>query len=314
MNFNIATIVILSTLLLAVGGESTLLAISFFGGFEKDIRIQKIGSLDTMTLDASRRAVIVAKNGRFCSEPAPDAIYAIAKEVAASASGKHETGGEGNDGGNKNGETKTEGKAALSQLLNSKVNKLFERSQGIQVLRDGMYRLCEAFANDAVSPAVFEEHMNYLIQTLNFIVPVELCAKLNADIVASIANAETIGTNAVATKGAKPVGDTVQEDKNRASQMDIVRILQGSEALSSNFTEKCIEHARLFASALAATADQRSYARNIAIRTAANLESAAEDDGQSVAKSVGVPSNTAVKIVNPYKTDTCPSDGKPPCQ
>jgi hypothetical protein len=74
------------------------------------------------------------------------------------------------------------GKGLLKVLQESNGEQIFQRSQGIQALRDGMYRLCEAHLNNAIPQETYVEQMTDLVATLNFIVPIELCSKLNADI------------------------------------------------------------------------------------------------------------------------------------
>ena len=71
-----------------------------------------------------------------------------------------------------------EGKAVRSSDLSQKIESLFDRSQGIQALRDGMYRLCEARSNGFIDNEVFERNLTHLVGTLNFVVPIELCTEM----------------------------------------------------------------------------------------------------------------------------------------
>ncbi len=128
-----------------------------------------VGPASTLTLDASKRSIISI--GDFaCAEPSPDAMATIATELAASVSGYSETASDPND-------QNSGADAALDLLTNSTIQDLFSRTQGIQAIRDGMYRLCEARMNDGITKDFYEEQMIDLLVTLNFIVPLELCIK-----------------------------------------------------------------------------------------------------------------------------------------
>ena len=100
----------------------------------------------------------------ICSEPPPDVANSIFSALAASASG------EVNDKGAV--------QANVASVFDSDFIKLFERSQGIQGLRDGMYRSCEAFLNGGITQDTYGQQMTYMTSTLNFLVTVELCGKI----------------------------------------------------------------------------------------------------------------------------------------
>ncbi|MCU0870334.1 MAG: hypothetical protein MUF30_12200, partial [Burkholderiales bacterium] len=96
----------------------------------------------SLALDARQRAIVslerpdVAGTGRVrvvCAEPSPDALVSIAA-----------SGGLGVDVA---GKGRVDGRGAISEnaLLTGR------RTQTIQLLRDGLYRACEAFANGAIS-------------------------------------------------------------------------------------------------------------------------------------------------------------------
>lgn len=92
-----------------------------------------------LAVDAKQRLVLVTEQGGYtqnervvCAEPSPDAITSIAFALSASA-GTPEVGGAIGAGF---------GEAAASIGL---------RTQTIQLLRDGYYRLCEAYMNGTIS-------------------------------------------------------------------------------------------------------------------------------------------------------------------
>lgn len=102
-----------------------------------------VGDVQTLSLDAKQRLVLVASrsNGHSeritCTEPMPDALVARAAVLAASGSFQ-QTGGPTASGGISGGQTETAGSIGF-------------RDHTIQMLRDGYFRLCEAYLNGAMS-------------------------------------------------------------------------------------------------------------------------------------------------------------------
>lgn len=125
----------------------------------------RVGDTATLTIDASKRSII-SRGEHTCAEPSPDASATIATELSALLSGSS-----GDD----------DMTFAADVLASSSIERLFERTQGIQAIRDGMFRLCEANMNEGISEAFYEELMIDLVTTLNFIVPLELCIKATLD-------------------------------------------------------------------------------------------------------------------------------------
>lgn len=87
-------------------------------------------------IDVKQRAIIVKKlNGEdvVCAEPSPDAISALSTQLT--------------------GEASKENAAAVKAALSSNEAAAFVglRTQSIQLLRDAMFRACEAYANGAMN-------------------------------------------------------------------------------------------------------------------------------------------------------------------
>lgn len=80
-------------------------------------------------LDAQQRLVMVNSLGAYCAEPSPDALAAYAASLSAGVS--------------KLGA----GSASLSQALQSSAASIGLRTQSITLMRDNLYRLCEAYTN-----------------------------------------------------------------------------------------------------------------------------------------------------------------------
>jgi hypothetical protein len=92
-------------------------------------------------VDVKQRAIIVSKNTydtRICAEPSPDAMSSYALQLAA--------------------EGKAPTKEALELAFNQKEGSAFVglRTQSIQVLRDQMYRICEAYLSHGISSGEYE--------------------------------------------------------------------------------------------------------------------------------------------------------------
>lgn len=201
---------------------------SFFGLPGKAESVQKfqLEKSTSIVLDASKRIIIVNEKGQVCSEPSPDTISLVAARLITE--GEVTTANE----------TKISGK--LDALREANLTKLFERSQGIQALRDGMYRLCEGYINQAIPQAVYESQMTDLTSTLNFIVPIELCTKLHRDLFELSMNSNQ-GTY-----------------ENKSVLMEH---LAKGEMLSSKFTKFCIESGLNFSRKLSENAAQRTLFR-----------------------------------------------------
>lgn len=131
---------VLITLLLTIGlsGCSNVIYKQF------SIDNEPAGSL---SLDARQRVILVTDKGGksgdrrvVCAEPSPDVMAAIAAAVSGEL-GRGET------------------KAGFSTAMAQSVGRIGPRTQTIQLLRDGLYRACEAFMNGIID----EEHYRTMI-------------------------------------------------------------------------------------------------------------------------------------------------------
>jgi len=106
------------------------------------------GHLGTFTTVAERRMVITKKDygitdvytSKFCAEPSPDATQSIASTLRAALTAS------------------TKGLAAdpavsaeFGRTLETTAKSLFQRSQGVQFFRDGLFNLCQAYLNGALN-------------------------------------------------------------------------------------------------------------------------------------------------------------------
>lgn len=107
----------------------------------------KLGVVDTLSVDAKQRLAfsvqVPGPDGKtrtvFCAEPSPDAMSAVAYSISGNATGP-------------NGQGSAEAAAAMQEAVSS----FGRRSQTVQILRDGYYRLCEAYANGALSKEAYQ--------------------------------------------------------------------------------------------------------------------------------------------------------------
>ena len=140
--FRIVAAIIFTFLLTGCGGN-------FYSIF------QPFSTRDTsVSIDAKQRIVVIAKkegapaNGAasmVCAEPSPDALSAMSAAMTASGSYR-------------------EVSANLAASFSETASNIGVRTQTIQLLRDGMYRACEAFMNGATTPAEYaKEQRRYQI-------------------------------------------------------------------------------------------------------------------------------------------------------
>jgi hypothetical protein len=136
-----------------------------------------IGGIDTLSIDAKQRLMVVAdrvsddgaaQKRVACTEPSPDALVAKAAAIAASANVLTGTGSA--QGGGEVGAGFSENAASIAF-----------RDHTVQMLRDGYYRLCEAYMNGGLSETKYK------------------LIVMNADTFMVVASAlQTLGANPVA--------------------------------------------------------------------------------------------------------------------
>ncbi|AOE60625.1 hypothetical protein AXG94_02140 [Pseudomonas corrugata] len=117
---------------------STLLAIQGCGNLNSVYRNHSFSGDDSALIDIKQRAIltnVVGANRVVCAEPSPDAMASYAGELAA-----------------KVGKTP----AQISAAQQEAATFVGMRTQTIQVLRDQMFRLCEARMNGAISDVEYQ--------------------------------------------------------------------------------------------------------------------------------------------------------------
>jgi hypothetical protein len=128
----------------AVAATSTLVMLSGCGNLNSVYRDLNTADGRGALIDIKQRAIVVAKRTAapndviVCAEPSPDALSAYAAELAAKADLP-------------NGMS-----AQLSSALQESASFTGLRTQSIQLLRDSMYRICEAHMNGAITQGQYD--------------------------------------------------------------------------------------------------------------------------------------------------------------
>jgi hypothetical protein len=136
-----------------------LVACSNGGGtiYRKDT----LGDTQVLSLDARQRLVIQSGTGKdrvICTEPSPDAIVAQAAQIAAS--------GRGTFAGNPVN-------AALAASQSEAAASIAMRTQSIQLLRDGYFRLCEAYMNHVMPKWQYQATITFVDEFIATVVAIE---------------------------------------------------------------------------------------------------------------------------------------------
>tara|TARA_B100000315_G_scaffold217965_1_gene218934 strand:+ start:9784 stop:10653 length:870 start_codon:yes stop_codon:yes gene_type:complete len=141
---------------------------------ENPIIEDKVGSskpsgheLGTLATTSERRIVLVKmqgeQKGKFCAEPSPDTADNLASSLSLLVEAQI-----------KKPEAQGSGKSEISKTLATTVEKLGVRSQGVQFFRDGMYNLCQAYLNQAVTEPQFLDLTRELRDKAADLITVEL--------------------------------------------------------------------------------------------------------------------------------------------
>lgn len=179
---------------------------------EKPVIEDHSGHLGTFATVAERRMVMTKRDyknmsgdnayeSKFCSEPPPDATQSIASALTAALSGSA-TGSK----------AKPEVAVEFAKSLETTAKSLFQRSQGVQLFRDGVYNLCQAHLNGAITPDQYNTQYGALLTIVSTIIKDEV-AKMPS---VPVLRAEEAATAAEAAKtaavGAKISVSALKED------------------------------------------------------------------------------------------------------
>jgi hypothetical protein len=119
---------------------------------------------DVVAVGAERRLVYSQERGSLretCAEPPPDVAQSFSDSlrVALEAAAKKETGTDTAD---------ASGKLSVARDFATAISRIYTRSQGVQLFRDGSFMLCQAYMNRALRPdKELEAELKAAINELN---------------------------------------------------------------------------------------------------------------------------------------------------
>ncbi|MDE2385264.1 MAG: hypothetical protein KGO53_11660 [Alphaproteobacteria bacterium] len=125
-------------------------------------RQSTLGDVNVLSVDAKQRLVLEGMGPDHkrvvCAEPSPDAIVASAAELAASGSAPL-----GSAAAN----------ARLGAAYGETAASVGVRTETIQVLRDGYFRLCEAYLNGAIGAKEYKLTLAFIDEFIVTVVAIE---------------------------------------------------------------------------------------------------------------------------------------------
>lgn len=160
---------------------------------EKPVIEDHSGLLGTFATVAERRMVITKKKydpkythaedpgyvSLFCAEPPPDSTQSIASSLTAAL--KADASQDKN---------KQEVSADMAKQLITTARVIFTRSQGVQLFRDGVYNLCQAHLNEAITADEYSDNFKNLLDVSAKLIAAEIEKGPNPDVAKVIAAAD----------------------------------------------------------------------------------------------------------------------------
>jgi sulfur relay (sulfurtransferase) DsrF/TusC family protein len=158
---------------------------------EKPVIEDHSGVLGTFATVAERRMVVTKKtyntehadnpgyNSTFCAEPPPDSTQSIASSLTAAlrADASHD-------------KSKQSVSAEAARELMTTAKSMFNRSQGVQLFRDGVYNLCQAQLNKAINEGSYEKMFSELLGVSAKLIADEIAKSPNIDVAKAISAAQ----------------------------------------------------------------------------------------------------------------------------
>ena len=174
-------------------------------------RKDTFGDTQVLSLDARQRLVIQSGTGKdrvVCTEPSPDAIVAQAAQIAASGGGTF-SGNSAN--------------AALAASQSEAAASIAMRTQSIQLLRDGYFRLCEAYMNHVLPKWQYQSTIAFVDEFIATVVAIEAIGGIvHAAPVTIVAGGKAVaGTDAdpsAAVTGSGDAGDITAKTTNLSAE------------------------------------------------------------------------------------------------
>jgi len=138
---------------LAVGFAGLSLALASCSGSTIHKR-SSLGDVQTLSLDAKQRVILTGHNEHgksiVCAEPSPDAL--VAQAAVLSANGAYRAGPA----------EAPSASGGVGVAVQESAASIGHRTQSIQILRDGYYRLCESYLNGAINKGEYKRVVSNL--------------------------------------------------------------------------------------------------------------------------------------------------------
>lgn len=153
-------------------------------------------------LDVQQRLVIVNSLNKYCAEPSPDAMaaYAAALGVGASAA--------------------TKGSASVSAGGQSNAASIGLRTQSITLMRDALYRMCEAYANGGVGDAQVVTLLNRSQDLTAVILAVEQLTGAVSANQATLTGSTNANSNATALNNSKLFAEATANEARALKRLE----------------------------------------------------------------------------------------------
>ena len=125
----------------------------------------------TLAITPERRVIFANfTTKRFCAEPPPDVAENITSSLSAAMQAAVEKG-----------DISAQGNVELAKEFLSSADQIFTRTQGVQMFRDGMYSLCQAYANEVIDETAFLQRYDELLKVSTLLIQMELNKLPNLD-------------------------------------------------------------------------------------------------------------------------------------
>jgi hypothetical protein len=166
-----------------------------------------ISKMSVFSTTAERREVVVKfPDNKFCAEPPPDVAESLVSSLSllAQGSAKDKTAGEAS------------ARLEATRTLATSIRTLFTRSQGAQFLRDGLFHLCQAYLNHAITEAEYVELYKELLTKSQVLIIIELPDMKDKRADDAVKNAEAEAT--AAKNAASAAENSAKEAKKQADR------------------------------------------------------------------------------------------------
>lgn len=161
-------------------------------------------------LDAQQRLLIVNKMGKYCAEPSPDALAAYAAAVGLGASAP------------------TSGSVSASGGGQSSAASIGLRTQSITLMRDALFRMCEAYANGAIGEAQVVTLLNRSQDLTAVILAVEQLTGVVAANQVALTGSSGASGFAAALNNSKLLAEATAHEERVLSRLDEAKATQAS--------------------------------------------------------------------------------------